>query len=94
MELKRLALRMLLIVAVSSVVGVAVNFRLVRLFLKGEFRQGYIDRASYRGIRFISLGETEDLFARRELTGGEDPASAVFIDSRSRDLFAAGHVPR
>jgi rhodanese-related sulfurtransferase len=93
MEIRRLAWGILLILAVSFTFGVAVNFGLVRRFLRGEFRQGYLDTASYPGIRFITLAEAEDLFAGSKTAGREDPRAAVFVDSRSRDLFAAGHVP-
>lgn len=84
MEAKRLVREIGLIVVVSSIVGAAVNFSLVRRFFAGEFRQGFIDEEKYAGLRFIALAEAADLFARR---------LAVFIDSRTRTDFASGHIP-
>jgi rhodanese-related sulfurtransferase len=84
MEAKSLAREISLIIIVSFVIGAAVNLSLVRRFIAGEFRQGFIDREKYSGIRFITLAEAEELFA-----GG----AAVFIDSRTRAEFASGHIP-
>ena len=83
-ELKKLALEMLLVVVVASVLGGSVHFSLVRRFLGGEFRQSFLDLKKYAGLRFIALDEAQDLFETRE---------AIFIDSRSRQDFATGHVP-
>jgi rhodanese-related sulfurtransferase len=87
--MKRLVREIPLIIILSIVLGAAVNLRLVRRFAAGEFRQGFIDRREYAGIRFITLAETEDLFSQR--TQGTE--GLLFIDSRGRDDFAAGHVP-
>jgi rhodanese-related sulfurtransferase len=72
------------ILLLSIILGVAVNFSLVRRFVRGEFTQGFLAQEKFPGIRFITLAEAEDLFAR---------AGAVFIDSRSREEYAVGHVP-
>ncbi len=72
------------IVLVSLILGAAVNFSLVRRFIWGEFKQGFLAPGQFPGIRFITLQETEDLFGQGE---------AVFIDSRSREEFNAGHIP-
>jgi rhodanese-related sulfurtransferase len=58
-------------------------------FLGGEFREGFIDERKYTGLRFITLAEAEDLFAQKIQLG----EGAVFIDSRGRQDFAAGHIP-
>lgn len=79
----------LLIIVLSVVFGSAIHFPLLRRFAAGEFREGFLDRREYLGIRFITLAEAEDLFARR--IQGED--GLLFIDSRGPDDFAAGHIP-
>lgn len=84
--MRKLAKEIIAITALSLVLGTALNFSLVRRFFRGEFRQGFIDREKYPDIRFITLAEAEDLFSR-----GQE--AAVFIDSRRREDFAAGHVP-
>ncbi|MGB7296158.1 MAG: rhodanese-like domain-containing protein [Candidatus Aminicenantales bacterium] len=89
MEIKRLSREILFIIGLSVVLGVAVNFSLVRRFLAGEFRQSFIDETKYSGIRFITLAEAEDLFARKIQAGDK----IIFLDSRSREDFAAGHIP-
>jgi rhodanese-related sulfurtransferase len=86
---KRLIRETLLIIIVSVVLGTAVNFPLLRRFLAGEFRQSFLDEREYTGVRFIALAEAEDLFAGNFQT----EEGAIFIDSRSRPDFAAGHIP-
>jgi rhodanese-related sulfurtransferase len=87
--LKKTLAQIILIVLVSCLLGAAVNFSLLRRFVAGEFRQSFINEREYAGIRFITLAEAEDLFAQKMQTG----EGAVFIDSRSRQEFAAGHIP-
>jgi rhodanese-related sulfurtransferase len=87
--MKRLFCGILVIVVLSIVLAAAFNFPLLRRFAAGEFREGFIDRREYAGIRFITLAETEDLFAQR--TQGAE--GLLFIDSRGDDDFAAGHIP-
>jgi rhodanese-related sulfurtransferase len=89
LEIKRLSREILFIIGLSVVLGVAVNFSLLRRFLAGEFRQSFIDEKEYAGVRFITLAEAEDLFVRKTQT----EAKIAFLDSRSREDFAAGHVP-
>ncbi|MFZ2055169.1 MAG: rhodanese-like domain-containing protein [Candidatus Aminicenantales bacterium] len=89
MDARKTAGEILFIFVLSCLLGVAVNFSLLRRFLAGEFRQNFIDEKEYAGIRFITLAEAEDLFARKIQTG----EGVVFIDSRSRGDFAAGHIP-
>ena len=88
-ELARIVRGIIVIVGLSVVVGGAVNFRLLRRFAAGEFRQGFIDSQEYTGVRFISLAETQELFAQK-MQGAD---GLLFIDSRSRSDFAAGHIP-
>jgi rhodanese-related sulfurtransferase len=87
--LKSIIRGILVIVFLSVVLGAAVNVRLLRRFAAGEFREGFVDLRKYAGIRFITLSEAEDLFARKM----EDPESLRFIDSRSREGYADGHIP-
>jgi rhodanese-related sulfurtransferase len=86
LEIRKIFKEIAAIVAVSCLVGAAVNFSLVRRFFAGEFRDSFLSREKYPGIRLITLAEAEDLFA-----GGS--GAAVFVDSRSRREFAAGHIP-
>lgn len=79
----------LVITALSIVLSTAVNFRLLRRFAAGEYREAFIDRREYAGVRFITLAETQDLFAQK-MQGAE---GILFLDSRSRSDFAAGHIP-
>jgi rhodanese-related sulfurtransferase len=87
--MKTLFRGVLIIIVLSVILGTAVNFPLLRRFAAGEFKQGFVDRREYAGIRFISLAEAEDLFARK-MQGTE---GLLFIDSRRGEDFAAGHIP-
>lgn len=89
MDVRKTAREILLILVLSSVLGAAVHFPLLRRFAAGEFKQGFVDPREYTGIRFITLAETEDLFTQR-MQGAEN---LLFIDSRSPGDFAAGHIP-
>jgi rhodanese-related sulfurtransferase len=89
MDFRKTAREILLILVLSTVLGAAVNFPLIRRFAAGEFRQGFVDPREYAGIRFITLAETEDLFAQR-MQGAE---GLLFVDSRRTDDFTAGHIP-
>jgi rhodanese-related sulfurtransferase len=89
MALKKIIPEILFIVGLSVILGAVVNFSFLRRFAAGEFRQGFIDEREYAGIRFITLAEAEDLFAQKMQTG----QGAVFIDSRSRPEYTAGHIP-
>lgn len=81
--MKKLLREIVFIVLVSSVLGAAVNFSLIGRFVRGEFKQGFLDQEKFPGIRFIALQEAEDLYSRGE---------AVFMDSRSQEEFDAGHI--
>jgi len=89
MAAKKIIGEILIILVLSTVFGAVINFPLLRRFAAGEFRQGFVDLREYTGIRFITLAETEDLFGRR-MQGAE---GLLFIDSRSPEDFAAGHIP-
>jgi len=89
MDARKIAREILLILVLSVFLGAAINFPLLRRFAAGEFRQGFVDLREYAGTRFITLAETEDLFAQR-MKGAE---SLLFVDSRRPDDFAAGHIP-
>jgi rhodanese-related sulfurtransferase len=82
--LKKLFREVVLIVLLSCILGAGVNFSLIRRFLQGEFKPGFLAAEEFPGVRFITLQETEDLFGR---------GKSVFVDSRSREEFAAGHIP-
>jgi rhodanese-related sulfurtransferase len=88
-ELAKIVRGIIVIIGLGVVIGGAVNFPLLRRFAAGEFREGFIDSRKYEGIRFISLAETQDLFAQK-MRGAD---GLLFIDSRSRSDFAAGHIP-
>ena len=89
MTLKKIIPGILFIIGLSVVLGTAINISLVRRYMAGEFRQAFIDEREYAGLRFITLAEAEDLFTQRMQTG----KGAVFVDSRSREDYAAGHIP-
>ena len=84
MGLKKLFREVVFIVLLSSILGAAANFSLIRRFFQGEFRQGFLALEKFPGVRFITLQETEDLFGRGQ---------SVFVDSRPREGFVAGHIP-
>jgi rhodanese-related sulfurtransferase len=84
MRLKKLAIGVLTIVVLSAAIGAVSHFSLVRRFFAGEFRESFIDAASYPGIVFVTRAEVEDLFR-----GGQ----AVVVDSRTHAEYAAGHIP-
>ena len=83
MAFNRFIREAVLLALVSLILGVGVNLSLIKKYLQGEFRQGFLSSEEYPSITFISLGEAEELFARKE---------AVFIDSRSRKKFLSGHI--
>jgi rhodanese-related sulfurtransferase len=84
MPSKKILHHVLAIAVLSFVVGFATNFSSVRKYFKGEFRQSFLARDKYPGVTFISLAETEQLFAKKV---------AVFIDARSQEEYVSGHIP-
>ncbi len=83
-ETRRIIRQALTIGVLGVLVGAAVHFPLVERFVRGEFRETFLSRAEYPGVRLITLEEAEDLWA-----GG----GAVFFDARPAHLFGEGHVP-
>jgi rhodanese-related sulfurtransferase len=78
-----------IIILLGCVLGGAVNHALVKRYFAGEFRQSFLDQKKFAGLRFITLAETEDLWAAKTPATNE----AVFIDSRTREEYASGHIP-
>ncbi len=73
-----------IMVVLCAVVGLAVNFPLVKRCLRGEFKEGFIAPAVDSRVVRITFAEAEDLFVERK---------ALFVDARSRQEFVSGHVP-
>lgn len=74
----------LIIVGLSLILGLVSNLGLIKRFLGGEFQQAFISRDQFPGLAFITIAETEDLWASQ---------GAVFVDSRPQDEFNRGHIP-
>lgn len=72
-----------IIVVLSFVLGLAMNYSLVRQYLQGDFTHGFISEEDYPNITFITLAEAEDLFLQ---------GAAAFIDSRTAEKFRAGRI--
>lgn len=83
-ETRKTIRQALAIGALSVLVGAAVHFSLVRRFVQGEFRETFLSREEYPGIRMITTREAEDLWAAGE---------AVVFDARPERAFREGHVP-
>ena len=83
-ETRRIFRQALAIGALGLLAAAAVHFPLVKRFVRGEFRETFLSRAEYPGIRMITLEEAEDLWA-----GG----GAVFFDARPAAPFGEGHIP-
>ena len=84
-ETRKIVRQVLVIGALSVLVGAAVRFPLVKRFARGEFRETFLSPADYPGIRLITLREAEDLWAVGEI---------VIFDARPERSFREGHVPR
>jgi len=83
MNFKKTILGAALIVLAAVLLGLAAHFPLVQKFLKGEFQGSLLSSDRYPGITLIGLAEAEELFVR---------GSALFIDSRPKQKFSAGHI--
>jgi len=83
MALKRLLLQIALILFLSLIIGLGINFSLIKKYFLGDFRFGFISLEEYSSITFITLGEAEGLFSEGE---------ALFIDSRPKEAFRTGHI--
>ena len=84
-ETRKIVRQVLVIGALSVLVGAAVRFPLVKRYARGEFRETFLSPADYPGIRLITLREAEDLWAVGEV---------VIFDARPERSFREGHVPR
>ncbi len=74
----------LIILLLSVVLGTVSNAGLVKRFLQGEFRQAFLSKEDYPGLRFITLPEVEELWHNQ---------TAVMVDSRPVSDFRRGHIP-
>lgn len=74
---------MVIILVLSSIVGLGTNTSLIKKYFQGEFKQGFYSSEKYPHITYITLAEAEQLFASQD---------AVFVDSRPSDLFQKGHI--
>ena len=83
MSIKKLVQQITLILLASLIIGLGINFSLIKKYLQGEFQQGFISSEEYPSITFITLQEAEGLFSAGE---------ALFIDSRPEEDFQAGHI--
>jgi rhodanese-related sulfurtransferase len=83
MALKKLLLQIVLILFLSLIIGLGINFSLIKKYFLGDFRFGFISLEKYTSITFITLEEAEGLFSEKE---------ALFIDSRPKEAFRAGHI--
>ena len=78
-----LCAQMGVILVLSFMLGLVLNFSLVQKFLQGDFEHGFISEEDYPHITFITLAEAEDLFLQ---------GTAAFIDSRTPEKFQAGRI--
>ena len=84
-EARRTFRQALAVAGLSVVVAAVVQLPLIKRFARGEFRETFFVQADYPGVRMITLAEAEDLWRAGE---------AAFLDARTADLYAQGHVPR
>jgi rhodanese-related sulfurtransferase len=81
--MKKILTHIVFIIVFSALLGFGTNVRLIKQFLGGEFKYGFISSDEYPSISFIMLPEAESLFAMNE---------TLFIDSRTAEAFKAGHI--
>lgn len=84
LNFKKTGGRVLLIIFLSSLVGIGVNISLVVKYAKGNYKKGFLHPQETSSITFISLPQAEEYFFSHQ---------ALFIDSRSREEFRKGHIP-
>jgi rhodanese-related sulfurtransferase len=84
-ETRKIVRQALVMGAFSVLLAVSVHFPLVKRFVRGEFRETFLSRAEYPGVRLITIQEAEDLWAAGE---------TVFFDARPERSFRESHVPR
>ena len=83
MALKKLLLQIAFILFLSLIIGLGINFSLIKQYFLGDFRFGFISLEKYSSVTFITLEEAEGLFSEGE---------ALFIDSRPKEAFQEGHI--
>lgn len=83
MRFKELIIQISLILFFSFVIGISVNWSLIKQYRKGDFNLSFISAEDFPAIRFIGVLEAEDLFV-----GG----NAVFLDSRAEEKYTEGHI--
>lgn len=84
-ETPKILRQVLALGALSVLLAAAVHFPLVKRFARGDFRDSFLSRSDYPGIRLITIQEAEDLWAAGE---------AVVFDARPQRPFRESHVPR
>lgn len=80
---KKLLQQIVLILFLSLIIGLGINFSLIKKYFQGDFQFGFISLEKYDSITFITLGEAEGLFSEGE---------TLFIDSRPKEAFQTGHI--
>ena len=70
--------------ALSLIAAAAVHLPLVKRFVRGEFRQSFLQADEAAAIRLITFEEGEELWRA---------AGAVFVDARKTEAYEEGHVP-
>ena len=84
-ETRKIVRQVLVIGALGVLLGAALNYPLVKRFVRGEFRETFFFQADYPGVVLITIQEAEDLWAAGE---------TVFFDARGAGLYGEGHMPR
>lgn len=75
--------QIIFILIISLIIGLGTNFSLVKKYFQGEFQYGFISSVEYSSILLITQVETEELFSKEK---------ALFIDSRNKEAYRAGHI--
>lgn len=84
MDFKKTGKELAAIVVIAIVPAVLLNLGLIRRQLRGDFDESLILPAGTPGVAFIGLAEAGDLF---------QSGAALFVDSRTIEQYAEGHVP-
>ncbi len=80
---RRIWKELLFIVVISTLLGLGVNYTLIKRYVQEEFRESFFSSVEYPSIAFITLAEAEELFSQGE---------AIFIDSRPEEDYRKGHI--
>lgn len=81
--MKKLLSQAFFITALSVLLGLGVNFGLIKQYLNGDFNYAFLSAEEYPSLSFITLAEAENLFSIQE---------ALFIDSRNADSYREGRI--